>query len=337
MGRPRILVADSPESWSRDLTLERSHLPADCEIQRFCWRGDVGALVDAAKYADAILTDFVPFESDVLERLEGCQLISVSATGFDTVNVKRAAELGISVCCVGEYCTEEVADHSLALMLALNRKLLQYHRQVQQDRSWAWNDIRGIVRLTGQVLGVIGMGRIGRAVARRAGAFGLRIVAYDPCLSGEQMPEGVASVSLPELLQQSNIITLHCNYDPHKGAVLDQSAFEAMTQRPMLINVARGGLVDEAALVSALECGQLVGAALDVLSGEQPELNAHPLLERENVIITPHVAFFSEQSVEQVRVISAANITAFLDGRFAEVYRFVHHARGKSSGEKSWA
>ena len=100
MGRPRILVADSPESWSRDLTLERSHLPADCEIQRFCWRGDVGALVDAAKYADAILTDFVPFESDVLERLEGCQVISVSATGFDTVNVKRAAELGISVCCV---------------------------------------------------------------------------------------------------------------------------------------------------------------------------------------------------------------------------------------------
>jgi D-3-phosphoglycerate dehydrogenase len=337
MGGPRILVADSPESWSRDLSLERSHLPADCEIQRFCWRGDVEALADAARYSDAILTDFVPFGADVLERLENCRMISVSATGFDAVDVKRASELGISVCCVGEYCTEEVADHSLALMLALNRKLLQYHRQVQQDRSWAWNDIRGIFRLKGQVLGIIGMGRIGRAVARRARAFGLRIMAYDPLLSGEKMPEDVASVPLPELLQQSNIITLHCNYDPHKAAMLDQTAFEAMTQRPMLINVARGGLVDEAALVSALEHGQLAGAALDVLSGEPPELDGHPLLERENVIITPHVAFFSEQSVEQVRVISAANITAFLDGRFAEVYRFVHHARGKPSGEKSWA
>jgi D-3-phosphoglycerate dehydrogenase len=135
----RIVFAEMPEAAGRDLSIERQHLPADARIDCFTYTGDPRALVAACREADAIVTDYVPFDRDVLLQLPRCRIISVQATGWDCVDVRVAAARGIRVSNVGEYCTNEVADHTLALLLALNRKLLAYHRQVQEGRSWRWN------------------------------------------------------------------------------------------------------------------------------------------------------------------------------------------------------
>jgi D-3-phosphoglycerate dehydrogenase len=242
------------------------------------------------------------------------------------VDINAAAARGISVCCVGEYCTGEVADHAMALLLALNRKLMQYHAQVQHDRSWAWDDVRGIRRLAGQTLGVIGLGRIGLAVIERARGFGLKIIAHDPFVAPDGIPKGTELVSLDELLDRSDIITLHCNLAKDNCAMLDAGAFAKMARKPLLINVARGALIDESALLHALDTGRVAGAALDVLADEPPELANHPLTGRDDVILTPHVAFYSDRSLLECRRISALNIRRFFQGRFDEVFRFVHHA-----------
>ena len=161
-----------PEAAGRDLSVERRHLPDGARILPFTYRGDRDALVAACQEADAILTDYVPFDRGVLGALARCRIISVAATGWDCVDVAAAAERGIRVACIGEYCTEEVADHALALLLALERRLLAYHRQVKDRKDWRWNEVRGARRLAGRLAGQGADARIGRARSRRALGFG---------------------------------------------------------------------------------------------------------------------------------------------------------------------
>lgn len=322
----RIVVVDSPEGAGRDLAVERALFPADAEVRQITWRGDAARLAEACSDADAVLTDYAVFDREVLGQMPCCRVISVAATGWDCVDVEVAKELGISVCCVGEYCTDEVADHTLALILLLNRRLPDYHAQVQKRKIWTWDEVSGIQRLSGRTLGIVGLGRIGQAVARRAAGFGLEVIAYDPWLAQSGGEQEIPLVDWDDLLERSDIISLHCNMSADNLAMIDAEAFSKMGRKPLLINVARGALIDEAALIEALDAGQIAGAGLDVLADEPPELENHPFLGRNNVIITPHVAFNSEQSLHDNRRISALNITNFLAGRIDEVYRFVHHA-----------
>ena len=162
-GGPAIVIAEMPEAAGRDLSIERQQLPPSASIETFTYRGDKEALIDACRDAEAILTDYVPFDESVLQHLHRCRIISVAATGWDCVDVAAAAARGIGVSCVGEYCTQEVADHTLALLLALNRRLLAYHEQVQTHRDWRWNEVRDVQRLAGRTMGLIGFGRIGQA------------------------------------------------------------------------------------------------------------------------------------------------------------------------------
>jgi D-3-phosphoglycerate dehydrogenase len=217
-----------------------------------------------------------------------------------------------------------VADHTMALILALNRKLFEYDAQVRERESWAYDTVRGVQRLADQTLGIVGMGRIGKAVVERASVFGMNIMAYDPYQQDYQ--SGVQLVELDVLLRSANIISLHANLDPDAPPLINAGAFLKMDRRPQLINVARGKLIDEKALVQALDMGQVSAAALDVLADEPPKLKNHPLAGRDNVILTPHVAFFSEQSMLENRTISAQNIRHYFKGRFDEVRRFVYHA-----------
>ena len=322
-GDLHILVADSPEGAGRDLSVELAEFPKGASVRRHAWNGDEQGLIEAARGADAILTDYVRITPGVIRELENCRLISIAATGYDAVDIAAAHAAGIAVCCVGEYCTDEVADHAMALMLALNRRLFDYRDQVENRLSWAWDEISGLRRLSGQTLGLVGYGRIGQAVARRALAFGLSVIAHDPYLDQAPGPNPVSLVTLPALLSSSDIISLHCNYDPGTGAIIDRSACDAMRRKPLLINVARGALVDETALVDALDSGQVSAAALDVLADEPPALKGHPLAGRGDVILTPHVAFYSEQALHQNRVISARNIRYFFEERVDEVFRLV--------------
>lgn len=320
----KILFAEMPEAEGRDLSIERRHLPAGASVETFTFRGDRAALLAACRGAEAILTDYVPFDRAVLGGLEGCRLISVAATGWDCVDVGAAAEHGIRVASVGEYCTDEVADHTLALLLALERRLFAYHRQVQAERSWRWNDVTGIRRLAGRSLGLVGFGRIGQAVARRARGFGLAVLACDPRVPADVVcGHDTEPVSFDELLARADIISLHCNLDAANRGLMNRATFAKMLRRPRLINVARGGLVVEADLAAALDTGLVAGAALDVLAEDSPDLGHHPLVGRGDVILTPHVAFYSEAALEDLRRISAENIRAFLEGRPGDVFRLV--------------
>jgi phosphoglycerate dehydrogenase-like enzyme len=323
----KIVFAEMPEAEGRDLSIERRHMPAGAHVETFTFRGDRDALLAACRDADAILTDYVPFDRAVLGALEGCRLISVTATGWDCVDVAAAAERGIRVAAVGEYCTDEVADHTLALLLALNRRLLAYHRQVQDGHSWRWNEVQGLKRLAGQTLGLVGFGRIGQAVCRRALGFGMKVLACDPRVDAAAVRRfGAEPLGFDELLARSDIISLHSNLDAGSRGLLNGAAFETMKRKPLLINVARGALLVEADLVDALDRGLIAGAALDVLAEDSPDLGHHPLVGRADVLLTPHVAFYSESALEDLRRISALNIREFLEGRPDQVFRLVEPA-----------
>lgn len=319
-----VLVAEMPEAQGRDLAIEREHLPEGARIRRFTWQGDVRAMAEACRGAQAALTDYVPFNREVLAGVDSLRVISVAATGWDCVDTAAAQEFGIAVTSVADYCTEEVADHTLALLLALNRRLRDYDRQVQCDHSWRWNNIRGIPPLKAQTLGLIGCGRIGRAVAHRARAFGLRVIAFDPFMDEAGAREaGIAPVGYDELLAGSDIISLHCALGQHNAGMLNAQAFAAMERRPLLINVARGALVVERDLVAALDAGQVTAAALDVLAEDSPDMANHPLCGRGDVLLTPHIAFYSDTSIANLRRISADNIRHFMQGRPEMVSRLI--------------
>ena len=321
---PLVVFAEMPEAAGRDLSIERRQLHAGARIETFTYRGDADALADACREADAVLTDYVPFGSAVLGQLARCRIISVAATGWDCVDVAAAAARGIRVAAVGEYCTDEVADHTLALMLAAERGLRAYDRQVQGAHDWRWNEVRGLRRLSGLTLGIVGFGRIGQAVCRRARGFRLAVLAADPRVDdAEARRQGAEPVGLDDLLARSDIVTLHCNLDAGSRGLLDRRAFAAMRRKPLLVNVARGALIVEADLAEALDRGLLRGAALDVLAEDSPDLGHHPLIGRDDVLLTPHVAFYSETALEDLRRISAANIAAFLDDRPDAVFRLV--------------
>jgi len=275
----RIVIAETADNAGRDLSVERSIIGPQAEFVHYICDGDEDRLIDACREADAVLTDYSPFSRNVIAHLKNCRVISVAATGYNSIDIEAAESAGIRVCAIDEYCTDEVADHVILLMLALCRRLTEYHQQVQIEKRWQFDSLSGLTRLRGLTLGIIGFGKIGQAVAQRAGSFGLKLIAFDPYPNTEK--------------------------------------------KPFLINCARGALIDESALISALDTGQIKGAALDVLSDESPDLSASKLVGRDNVILTPHVAFYSDASIRENRQISASNLHHFLDGTHENVRHFI--------------
>lgn len=324
----RVVVAEIPENADRDLSVERSILGSDVELVRHSLDGNEEHLVSACRNADIILTDYAPLTRRVIEQLQRCRLISVAATGYNCVDIEAAAEAGISVCAIDEYCTDEVADHALLLMLALCRRLPEYHDQVQNEHRWQFDALAGLKRMRDMTLGIVGFGKIGQAVARRARGFGMVILAYDP------YPDEVAASALAvqfcelaDLFADADIISLNCGLSADNKHLIDAKAIQQMRHSPILINCARGALIDEAALVSALDTGQVSAAGLDVLAEESPDLRVSKLTGRANVILTPHVAFYSDASMLENREISTSNVRNFLDGRHENIRRYIHHAK----------
>jgi D-3-phosphoglycerate dehydrogenase len=324
-----VLVADTAQTTGIDLDLEASILGPDGNIVRHMHDGDERGLIAACQDADVILTAFVPLTRSVINALPKCRLISVAATGYSCVDIEAAADADISVCAIDDYCSEEVADHTMLLMLALCRRLLEYHEQVQTKDLWQWDALTGLRSLGDMTLGLVGLGNIGRAVARRASGFGMTVIAHEPYADISSASELCVSIcDLNEIFERSDVISLHCSLSADNEKFIDKNAFQRMAKRPILINCARGGLIDEAALADALDTGQVSAAGLDVLSEESPDLAASPLTGRHNVILTPHVAFYSDRSILENRRISASNIRHFLDGKHSNVRKYIHHAGG---------
>ena len=276
---------------------------------------------------DIVLTDFAPLTRMVIEQMQQCQLISVAATGYSSIDLEAAVDANVSVCAIDEYCTDEVADHVVLLMLALCRRLPEYHDQVQRENRWQFDSLTGLARMQDMTLGIIGFGKIGQAVARRARGFGMTIMVHDPYPNKDTATDlDVQIHDLPELLAAADIISLNCPLTSDNEHLIDANAFLQMRRNPILINCARGGLIDEAALAEALDSGRISGAGLDVLNDESPDLLTSKFTGRSNVILTPHVAFYSDASILESRRISAGNIRNFLDGKHENVRQYIFHA-----------
>jgi D-3-phosphoglycerate dehydrogenase len=265
-------------------------------------------LIAAGRDADALcVSTREDVTRRVLENLPRTKVISRYGVGLDNVDLDAAADCGIVVTHYPGYCTSEVADHALSMILALNRRL------VEQDRALRAGDwvkygpaTRTILRgpvwpLREQTLGIVGFGRIGQSVAERAKPFGLKILASDPYQEPAVMEaHGVEPVSLNELLDRSDIVTLHCPLTPETRGIIGAAELARLKPTAVLVNTARGPLIDLKALAAALESKALAGAALDVVYPEPLPAEA-PFYEMDNVILTPHSAYYSEKSVELVR------------------------------------
>lgn len=323
----KIVFAEYPGTTGRDIATELRYLPDDAQVVIAAYdENDPEPYYAAISDADAVLTGFAPIDKPAIDRMQNCKIISVQATGWNFVEHEYAKEKGIAVCAVGEYCTQEVADHTITLMLALQRKLPYLQRRVNIDKAWelASLEAMGVKRIEGQTIGIVGFGKIGRAVARRAQAFGMEILAYDPYIPESLVSEmGGRLVDIDTLLAESDVITVHMNMTSENESFFTTEKFNKMSRKPIFLNVARGGMVSEDDLLDALERGQLSGAGLDVLYSESPNLNTNRLIGREDTVITPHSAFFSNDSIEACERISIENICYYLDGQRDKVFKLV--------------
>jgi D-3-phosphoglycerate dehydrogenase len=232
--------------------------------------------------------------------------------------VDTATELGMAVTYVPDYCVEEVSDHVMALLLTWNRRVAYFDRLVKTSGWGSLSLTMPILRLRGKKVGIVGFGRIGQVVCRKALAFGFEVLASDPFVAAETATQlGAKMVSMQELLRESDFVTLHSPLIPETKNMIGAAELDLMKPTAFLINCARGPLIDEEALYEALKNNRIGGAGLDVLVDAHPAPD-HPLLRLENTVITPHVAFFSEEAVLELEERAAGEVAAVLQGRMPE-------------------
>lgn len=277
--------------------------PADCVVKR-------------AQDAEALIVNRIVLNRAVLDALPKLRYIGTLATGYNTIDVRAAREKGVTVCNVPLYCVETVAQLTLALLLAL---CCRVEHLSAVTRSGGWNDAveathttAPILELSGKTLGILGFGNIGRAVAQLGLALGMRVLAHSR--TQRALPTGCTWCSFETLFETADVVSLHCPLTDETRGIVGASVLARMKPTALLINTARGALVDENALADALNSGRLAGAGLDVMAEEPPRAD-HPLLTAKNCLITPHIAWASREA--RLRLIDAVtgNLRAFLAGQ----------------------
>jgi D-3-phosphoglycerate dehydrogenase / 2-oxoglutarate reductase len=310
MPRPLIAVTDSPFPSLDPAKAALARLDPELRVARSPSADDILAV---ARDADAVLVTYATLPGELLRQLRHCKAIGRFGLGVDNIDIAAAVELGITVTYVPDYCMQEVSDHAMALLLALVRKIPQSNALVQAGR-WEMPAVVPIHRLADRVLGLVGFGNIPRTLAPKAQAFGLRVVAHDPYVSQQLLDAaGVESVNFDRLLEISDFVSIHAPLLPATRGLFNAEVFRKMKRGACLINTARGPLVDEAALVAALDAGQLAGAALDVVAVE-PLPKESRLIGRDNVILTPHTAFYSVEALNELQTKCAADVARVLSG-----------------------
>src|SRR5579859_5245187 len=263
---------------------------------------------------EALMVTVQEVTGAVLAAMPACKIVARVGTGLDSIDLDEAARRGVQVTYVADYSVDEVSTHAIALLLASARRIPQYLDLV---RAGQWNSVGAgpIRRLSEQTLGVAGFGRIGQAVAGKGRGLGLRVLVCDPYRSGEDIrAAGCEPASWDTLLAESDFLSLHVPLTPDSGRLIDAAALRAMKPSAVLINTARGGLVDEAALAAAIEAGEIAGAALDVLATEPPAADS-PLLGDPRVLITPHGAWYSVEAQRDVVVRACEDVQRVLSGQ----------------------
>jgi D-3-phosphoglycerate dehydrogenase len=280
--------------------------------------GGEDTLASLARDVDGILTCFAKVTPRVVQAARKCVVIGRYGVGVDNIAVDTATELGIAVTYVPDYCMDEVSDHVMAFLLAWNRRILPFDRSVKTS-GWGSVDLTmPIVRLRGKKLGIIGLGRIGKAVCAKALAFGFEVLASDPYVSADAAARlGATLVDMDTLLRESDFVTLHSPLIPETRNMIGKRELAMMKPTAFLINCARGPLIDEDALYSALKNGVIAGAGLDVLVDIAPPKD-HPLFSLDNLLVTPHVAFFSQESVLELERRAAGEVARVLQGQMPD-------------------
>ena len=280
--------------------------------------GKEDTLVGLARDADAIMTCFAQVTENVVRAADRCKVIGRFGVGVDNIAVSTATELGIAVTYVPDYCVDEVSDHVMALLNAWNRRIVLFDRSVK-ERGWGSQPLTmRMMRLRGKTIGVVGFGRIGQAVASKARAFGMNVLAADPFIESSTVESfGGSLVELDELLGESDFVSLHTPLSDETRNMIGRDELAAMKREAFLINAARGPLIDEDALYNALANGIIAGAGLDVMVDNVPS-QEHPLLGLENVIITPHVAFFSQESTLELEQRAATEVVKVMHGEMPD-------------------
>jgi D-3-phosphoglycerate dehydrogenase / 2-oxoglutarate reductase len=310
MSRTLIAVTDSPFPSLAPATAALKRVDPELRLARSASAEDILAI---AHDADAVLVTYAKLPGELLKELKRCKVIGRFGLGVDNIDIRAAAQLGITVTYVPDYCQREVSDHAMALLLALARKIPLSNSLVQSGR-WEVPPIVPLRRLEGQVLGLIGFGNIPRALAPKAKAFGLTVITHDPYVSADVVAAlGVESTSFEDLLGRSDFVSVHAPLLPATRGLMNAAAFARMKKGAFLVNTARGPLIDEPALVAALDSGRLAGAALDVVAVE-PLAGDSPLLGRDNVILTPHTAFYSVEALEELQTKCANDVARVLSG-----------------------
>ena len=268
-------------------------------------------LIRVCKDADGLVNQYALLTRRVLENLPKCKVVSRYGVGVDSVDLKAATDLGIIVANVPDYCMDEVANQTIAMILTLIRKTAFFDRKVKSG-EWDFRQGIPIYRTKGKTMGLIGCGKIGLEVGKRISAFGVKVMTFDPYL--EKAPEGVELKDFDTVLKESDFISIHCPLNDSTRHLIGDEAFKKMEKKPFLINTSRGPIIDGKALIQALEQGLISGAGLDVLEKEPPDSQS-PLLKMENVVLSPHIGFYSEESISELKRRTAKNVSDVLMGR----------------------
>lgn len=311
MSRPlQVLVTDY--AWA-DVEEERAILKAAGASLVVAETGEEQELIRLAVAVDGILTCWKPVTAGVLNAAVHCRSVGRYGIGLDNIDVACATELGMVVTNVPAYCVDEVSDHAMALILACSRKVAFYDRMAKSG-LYDLGSGTPLYRLAGKTLGIFGFGKIGRVLSRKASAFGMRILAHDPLLTPDQARQAEAPVvSFPDLLSQSDFVSIHAPLTEATRGLFSRETFRMMKPTAFLINTARGGIVDTRDLVEAIDNGLLAGAGLDVFPVEPPP-PGEPALKHPRIVVTPHAAFNSVESLIDLRRIAAGQMAQILNG-----------------------
>ncbi|MFC1665440.1 C-terminal binding protein [Pseudomonadota bacterium] len=313
MSTPLVAVADSVFPSLDPAKKALASINAEMKIAS---EPTVDGILEVARKADGLLVTYANITAEIIEQLENCKVIARTGIGVDNIDVPAATKKGITVTFVPDYCIDEVSDHAMAMLLSMIRKI-PFSNQLVQSGRWEMPAVVPIARIRGKTLGLVGFGNIPQLVAVKAQAFGINVIASDPFIDPEiPKSKGVELVEFEAVLTRSDYVSIHAPLTPKTENLFSTDAFSKMKSTAILVNTARGPLVDGDALCAALDAGEISAAALDVAPVEPMPADS-PLLGRDNLILSPHTGFYSIDALDELQTKAASDIAAIISGKEA--------------------
>lgn len=278
-------------------------------------------LIANCQDADAVICAYEPFTQRVIDALPNLKLINFKTVAFNMADYEYAKTKGLPVSHISKWNTEDVAEYCVGVMLSLNKGVFEYNRSTHVDKIWDYTLCSEIRRIGKQTVGLLGFGNIPKLIAERLKPFGCKIIAYDPFVNPQKAMDeyGVQLMPLEEVFANANIISVHLPVTKETMRLINDENIEKMKDNVIFLNSSRGLVVDENALVKAVDSGKIRYAAIDVVDDENSDMNIHPFSYRDNIILTPHIAWYSKDAILDGIVESALNVRNFAEGNYSKV------------------